>query len=87
MLAVAVGFMGLLMSLAYFPQAATLLKTKDASNVSVLTYAIFSFGTAMWLIYGLVRHDPVIISSFAVGVIGSWSVLFLTLKYRRNQRH
>lgn len=71
------------MSFGYFPQALRIWRDKSAADISILTYAIFSVGTAIWLTYGFVTGDPVIIASFAVGVIGSWLVLGLTLYFRR----
>ena len=78
-----VTIMGVLMSFAYFPQAYNIWKNKSAENISIPTYIIFSLGTLTWFIYGIVIQDMIIIISFIIGVIGSWSVLTLTLKYRK----
>ncbi len=77
--------MGVLMSLGYYPQIWKIWKTKSAEDISIPTFIIFSFGTASWFLYGWYMHDIVIMSSFILGVIGSWSVLILTLIYRKNQ--
>lgn len=73
---------GIVMSVGYFPQAYRLYKTKSADNISLVSFTIFAIGTLIWTLYGVVMHDLVLILSFIVGVVGSWSVLFLAIKYR-----
>lgn len=80
-----VTIMGVVMSLGYFPQAYKIWKSKSATSVSISTFIIFSIGTLTWLIYGLLIKDPVVILGFGIGVIGSWSVLILSIKYKRTQ--
>lgn len=77
-----VTIMGVVMSLGYYPQAYKIWKNKTAVNVSVPSFFIFSLGTLTWLIYGILLGDKPIILSFVLGVIGSWSVLILTLIYK-----
>jgi MtN3 and saliva related transmembrane protein len=77
-----VTIMGTVMSLGYFPQAYKILKSKSAINISISTYIIFSVGTLTWLVYGLLIHDFTIILGFVIGVVGSWSILFLSLFYK-----
>lgn len=76
---------GIVMSLGYFPQAYKIYKTKSAENISVTTFIIFALGTLIWTLYGVFIHDLVLIFSFVVGIIGSRSVLFLTLRYRKRE--
>ncbi len=76
---------GILMSLGYYPQAWKIFRQKSARDISIPTFAIFSFGTLSWLCYGLYEHDWTIILGFVLGVIGSWTVLALTLWYRRDR--
>jgi MtN3 and saliva related transmembrane protein len=71
------------MSLGYYPQAYNIWKNKSAENISIPTFLIFALGTMIWTVYGILIKDTVVISSFAIGVVGSWSVLILTLKYRK----
>ena len=73
---------GIVMSIGYFPQAYRLYKTKSAENISLVTFVIFALGTLIWTLYGFFIHDLVLILSFIVGVVGSWLVLFLSVKYR-----
>lgn len=80
-LEIIVTIVGVLMSLAYFPQAFRIIKRKSASDVSLFSYIIFSIGTLTWTIYGLHIEDVVVVVSFTVGILGSWTVLFLKIFY------
>ena len=70
------------MSAGYFPQAYKIWKLKSAREISLTNGIVLSIGTMIWLIYGISIKDWVIIISFIIGVIGSWTVLALTLRYR-----
>ncbi|MBC7836862.1 hypothetical protein H7X87_03750 [Acetobacteraceae bacterium] len=80
-----VSVVGVIGSLGYYPQAWRIFKNKSAHDVSLSTYAIFAFVTTTWLLYGFYENSWVIISSFALGVAGSWLVTILTLYYRRQK--
>lgn len=79
---IVVTILGIMMSMAYFPQAFKIWKNKSSKDVSITSYVVFSLGTLVWTIYGIHVNDPVIILSFGVGVIGSWSVLSLSIFYK-----
>ena len=70
------------MSLGYYPQAYKIWKLKSAKEISLINYIILGIGTTTWLVYGYVLKDAVIMTSFIFGVIGSWLMIFLVLKYR-----
>lgn len=80
-----VTIMGVVMSLGYYPQAYKIWKLKAAGEISVPAFIIFSLGTLTWFIYGIVLGDFPIIISFALGVVGAWLVLLLSLWYRRTR--
>jgi MtN3 and saliva related transmembrane protein len=75
---------GITMSLGYYPQAYKIWKLKSAKEISLINYIILGIGTLTWFIYGLVLHDIVIMISFIFGVVGSWSMIFLVMKYRNS---
>jgi len=74
------------MSLGYYPQAYKIWKNKSAADISIPAFIIFSLGTLTWFIYGITISDIPIIVSFILGVIGSWTVLFLSIKNKNNKR-
>lgn len=77
---------GIGMSLAYYPQAYRIYKHKSAEDISLLSYALFSIGTFIWLAYGIVKRDPIVIWGFIFGVAGSWLVLALSLIYKKKRK-
>ncbi len=77
-----VAVLGVVMSLGHFPQAYRIWQKKDAEDVSITTFGVFAVGSLVWTIYGIVLHDLVIIAGFIFGVVGSWTVLALTIYYR-----
>jgi len=77
-----VSIFGVLMSLAHFPQAYKIIKTKSAKDVSLITYLIFTIGAYVWLIYGFVINELPVILSFIIATIGTTFVLVLKLKYK-----
>lgn len=74
--------MGIIMSFGYFLQAKKIFNHKSAHDVSLAQYVILGIGTTIWTAYGIYTRDFVIVFGFLLGAIGSWLVLFLTLKYR-----
>ena len=79
-----VTIIGIGMSVGYFPQAYKIWKLKSSREISLIQYTILGIGTTTWFIYGLLLKDPVIISGFGAGVIGSWGCLIFALYYRNN---
>jgi MtN3 and saliva related transmembrane protein len=74
--------LGVLISLAHFPQAMKIIKTRSSGDISLITYSIFTVGCFVWLIYGFVIEQLPVILSYLIGFFGSGLVLILTIKYR-----
>ena len=72
------GFVG---AFAFAPQAVKILRERDATNVSALTYAMVLLGAVMWAGYGVLRGAPSIVlwNVVAAGL----ALLVLSLKLRR----
>jgi MtN3 and saliva related transmembrane protein len=70
------------MSIGHFPQSYKIYKNKTSKDVSLITYFIFFIGSFIWLAYGIILNETPIIISFIIGVVGSFSVLFMALKYK-----
>jgi MtN3 and saliva related transmembrane protein len=76
---------GVLMPLGYYHQAWKIWKTRSAKDISIPLFVISAIGTASWFAYGWYLHDPIVILSFALGGVGSWTTLFLSLKYKEKK--
>lgn len=77
---------GVAMSLANYPQAYKIYKTKSAGDISVLTYIILVSGGIIWLIYGIsIKNIPIIVT-YSFGDISVILVLIGILKYKNRNR-
>ena len=70
---------GALTTSSCIPQAARIIKSKSAKDVSALFFALMSAGMALWLIYGLARADVAIVLWNAVSL--AFCLLILALKH------
>jgi MtN3 and saliva related transmembrane protein len=75
------GFIG---AFAFAPQAFKILRDRDASGVSALTYAMVLSGALLWGAYGVFRAAPSIILWNAVAAGLAAMVLFLKLRQPRS---
>ena len=66
-----VTLMGVLMSLGHFPQAYKIYKRKSSKDISLVTYSIFTFGSIIWLAYGITLNQLPIVITFIIAVIGT----------------
>lgn len=71
------GFIG---AFAFAPQAFKILRDRDASSVSALTYAMVLTGAILWGAYGVLRGAPSIILWNAVAAGLAAMVLFLKIR-------
>jgi MtN3 and saliva related transmembrane protein len=72
------GFIG---AFAFAPQALKILRDRDASSVSALTYAMVLTGALLWGAYGVLRGAPSIMLWNAVAA--GLAAMVLILKLRR----
>ena len=52
-----------LTTLAFLPQFLKTVKTKSTKDISLGMYVIFCAGILLWLIYGILRRDIVVIAA------------------------
>jgi MtN3 and saliva related transmembrane protein len=56
--------------------------TKDVSGISLGMYSVFTFGVAMWLVYGLLLLAwPIVIANCITLALAS-AILVMKLRYR-----
>jgi MtN3 and saliva related transmembrane protein len=66
---------------AFLPQLVRVWRRKSASDISLSTFLLFSFGVASWLVYGLgIGSVPVIVAN-AVTLALALAILILKLRY------
>jgi len=68
---------------SFIPQIARSLRTKSVKDVSPVTLFQLSLGVFLWIIYGIARLDPVIITANIVTFITLTILIVLYFKYGR----
>ena len=77
-----VGYVAAAMTtLAFVPQAAKTIRTKDTSSISLGMYVVFTIGIGFWLAYGISLNSMPMILSNIVTFILSATILGLKLKH------
>ena len=74
---------GIATGAAYVPQAVRIWKRSSSDDVSVLTYALFLGGQAVYLLYGIRFHQTPIVIGMAANIVGSLAVILSALRFRR----
>lgn len=72
-------------TLSFLPQLVRVLKLRSARDISLGMFLVFSFGTALWLTYGLFIHSWPVMAANAVTLVLSISILVLKLRYDRSE--
>jgi len=67
---------------SFIPQIIKVLKTKSAKDVSIITILQLALGVTLWIVYGIARTDPIIITANAVTLATLIITLFLYFKYK-----
>ncbi|HVZ25270.1 MAG TPA: SemiSWEET transporter [Sediminibacterium sp.] len=69
-------------TISFLPQAIRTIRTKDTSGISLFMYALFTFGTLLWLLFGLFTGNIPIVAANAVTLVFSVIILFYKIKYK-----
>jgi MtN3 and saliva related transmembrane protein len=72
---------GVLVLSSFIPQLHKAYKTKRMIDVSIYLMALIASGMFLWVIYGIIRRDPVIIGTNAAGFILNIILMILKIKY------
>ena len=71
-------------TVAFVPQLVRVLRRRSARDVSLPTFALFSIGVLLWLVYGIDIGSKPVIASNSVTLVLSVSILVLKLRYDRH---
>ena len=74
---------GIVTGAAYVPQAVRIWKRSSSDDVSILTYALFLGGQAVYLLYGIRFHQTPIVIGMAANIVGNLAVILSALRFRR----
>ena len=76
---------GILVMSSSIPQIMKSYKTKKMSDVSFYLMSLIASGLFLWIIYGLIRSDPVIIGTNAAGLCLHVTLLIMKIRYDKMQ--
>jgi MtN3 and saliva related transmembrane protein len=66
---------------AFLPQLVKVWRSKSAKDVSLAMFLVFTLGIALWLVYGLIRNDIVIIVANVITFSLSLAILVLKIRF------
>ena len=79
-----IGFVaGVLTTLAFVPQVIRVWRTKSARDLSLASFAIFTAGVALWLVYGLMVDALPVIVANAVTLALALAILAMKIVFDR----
>ncbi len=73
----------LLTTFSFVPQFLKIIRTKETKGISPIMIIQIMLGLILWIVYGLLRQDIVIIAANSVGFLIILATLFAYLKYRK----
>ena len=77
---------GVLVLLSFIPQIIKAYKTKKMIDVSIYLMGLISTGMFLWIIYGIIRSDVVIIGTNVSGFVLNVILIGLKIKYDRQHK-
>jgi MtN3 and saliva related transmembrane protein len=77
---------GILVLSSFIPQLQKAYKTKRMTDVSIYLMALIASGMFLWVVYGIIRKDPVIIVTNASGFILNIILMILKLRYDKQKQ-
>lgn len=67
---------------SFVPQAVKTIKTQDTTSISLVMYLLFTFGTLMWLIYGLLSNNMPVILANAITLLLASTILYFKMRHQ-----
>eukprot|EP01037_Dinobryon_pediforme_P011540 gene11540-11636_t len=69
-------------TVSFLPQAIKTIRTKDTSGISLSMYALFTLGTLLWLIYGIMSGSMPVAVANAITLIFASIILVYKMIYK-----
>jgi len=74
-------------SLTLLPQLIKIIREKDAEGTSYLMLLVLFIGLSLWIVYGCMKSDPIIIVANAVSLAINITTGVFTFIHRRHPGH
>ena len=73
---------GTLTTISVLPQVIKTYRTKNAKDLSIVTFSVFSGGVFLWLVYGIVVGEWPIILANGMTLILSFMIIAMKVRYK-----
>jgi MtN3 and saliva related transmembrane protein len=73
---------GFITSLTFLPQVIKTWKEKSAKDISLMMFIIAAINEVMWIVYGVLLNNWVIILTNSIVLTMSLIMIFLKLRYK-----
>ena len=67
-------------TVSYFPQLKKCWETGETGDLSLLMFAVLTIGIALWVFYGFLRSDTVIITANSISLALLFGILYFKLR-------
>lgn len=78
---------GTCLAISFLPQAIKIIKNKDVSSISLVTYIIYNIGSISWILYGIYLKSFQMILFNTITSIFTLTILFMTIKYNLTKKN
>ena len=75
------GIAATLTTCSFIPQAWRVWQTRHTKDISLLMYTLFTFGVALWLVYGILLDAWPIIIANGITLVLAGAVLVMKLRF------
>jgi MtN3 and saliva related transmembrane protein len=69
-------------TISFLPQAIKTIRTKDTASISLSMYALFTLGTLLWFIFGLMSDNLPVYLANGVTLVFAMIILGYKLRYK-----
>lgn len=69
-------------TVSFLPQAVKTIQTKDTSGISLPMYILFTTGTLLWLIYGIMSGSMPVAVANAITLVFASIILIYKIRYK-----
>jgi MtN3 and saliva related transmembrane protein len=67
---------------SFLPQAVKTIRTKDTQSISLSMYALFTFGTLLWFIYGIFSGNMPVYLANGITLLFALIILAYKIRYK-----
>ena len=71
-------------TVSFLPQLLRVIRLRSARDISLVMFLVFTLGTTLWLVYGILSRSTPVIAANAVTTVLAGAILFLKLRFDRH---